>query len=154
MNSLNILKEYLLSRSNLEEIVPFDKFKRFFPKTILEHLAQKLYDELAFQKSVVLRCLDEEIENLFDVPLDSASRQFDIPASKYSLSDTVDSLNTVRDISMSQLNLLNNSILNVYEEVDIGIGKIDDVQNDVLPKELLDATEESIDKCSSNILHI
>ncbi|CUM67140.1 uncharacterized protein PRCAT00004831001 [Priceomyces carsonii] len=139
MDSSEVLSSYLLSRSNFEDIVSFDQFKKYFPKGYSQDSIKHIYNNLKLERleECILPSLDR-IKREFEVPLkdiiENMDNSSDLKIQHYSLEGLVGRLEEVKKVYDSQNRLADIKISDSLEEINTLIQALDDtgVDKDLL----------------------
>ncbi|EEQ42397.1 Cnl2/NKP2 family protein [Candida albicans] len=68
-SSPDILKEYLIKRSEIRDHVSLDAFKKEFPSNVSIELIEKIYKEIERQQQHRFSKIKQNIESQFDIPI-------------------------------------------------------------------------------------
>ncbi|KAK6205224.1 uncharacterized protein RJT21DRAFT_4594 [Scheffersomyces amazonensis] len=104
MEAKTILSDYLIKRSYLETIIPYNYFKRLFPAGIDDELVKSFYSELKNQRQdISIDPIESNIQNTFDVPIEHVINRED--------NSTLVSKSSLADLNKSLEKLLGNAHL-------------------------------------------
>lgn len=162
MDSSIILKDFLISRSNLEDIISFDQFSKLL-KGESEDVVHQLYSDLSNQRRDVVDQVEQLVDREFQLPLDNVklSVQTDLKQlGKLNLVDLLKKLRSLQGNIVSESSLLDSQIKEIQTELMKSIENLSNLRfgnswarggDNIEVQTIVQNSLESIKKCESYI---
>ncbi|CAH2351333.1 hypothetical protein CLIB1423_03S03928 [[Candida] railenensis] len=162
MESSVILKDFLISRSYLEDIISFDQFSKLL-KGEADDVVHQLYSDLSKQRIDVVDQVKQSVDREFQLPLDNVrySAQTDLKQiGKLSLVDLLNKLTSLQESIASDSTSLDIQIREIQTELMKSIENLSNLRfgnswarggDNTEVQTIVQNSLESIKKCESYI---
>lgn len=130
MDSSIILKDFLVSRSSLEDCLTFDQFSKLLKGQSYDTIRQ-LYADLSEQRRAILNQVDQQVEKEFDIPLEGVqiSMNPDLKQlGKLNLSDLLLKLYSLRETIVSENSLLDTQVNGMLSQLETTIDNLSNLR--------------------------
>lgn len=163
MESSIILKNFMLSRASLHEVITLEQFARLFPRRVSKSTIQRIFEELVEQReSKSIEPTKNKIQEQFDVPLqdtiDKLKTSQSITSGKHSIDDLVTRLDKLENIFVLQNTLIDDQIANVIHDIQSICKEFNEIKygnawfrggDETEIEKIVEETIRSVDKCDS-----